>query len=91
MPDFEYAPTYIKMDIEGSEILALIGAMEVTKTHMPMLGICVYHKLDDLIRIPYLIFELESGTKSDKKYKYYLRQHSYATDELVFYAVPWKE
>lgn len=81
-------PTYIKMDIEGSEIPALNGATELIKKYMPMLGICVYHKLDDLITIPNFIFELQRNSTSGKEYKYYLRQHSYGTDELVFYAVP---
>ena len=81
-------PTYIKMDIEGSEIPALNGAAELIKKYMPMLGICVYHKLDDLFTIPNLIFELQKNSTSGKDYKYYLRQHSYGTDELVFYAVP---
>ncbi len=84
----DYVPTYLKMDIEGSEIPALHGAEELIKRHMPMLGICVYHKLDDLISIPQLIFSLEEKSNVGKYYKYYLRPHSYATDELVFYAVP---
>ncbi len=88
--DSEYVPTYLKMDIEGSEIPALTGARELIKKYMPVLGICVYHKLDDLITIPHFIFEAERESNSGKRYKYYLRQHSYGTDELVFYAVPSK-
>ncbi len=86
----DYVPTYLKMDIEGSEIPALNGAKELIKRYMPMLGICVYHKLDDLITIPRFIFELEKESNSGERYKYYLRPHSYGTDELVFYAVPTK-
>lgn len=88
--DSEHVPTYLKMDIEGSEIPALSGARKLIKKHMPVLGICIYHKLDDLITIPHFIFEAEKESNSGKHYKYYLRQHSYGTDELVFYAVPSK-
>lgn len=39
---------YIKMDIEGSEMAALMGAKETIKRHKPYLAICVYHRKNDL-------------------------------------------
>lgn len=75
---------FIKMDIEGSEIDALIGASKFIRTFKPCLAICVYHKEDDLITIPQYIDSLvESGT-----YNYFLRFHGNSLSELVFYAVP---
>jgi len=76
--------TFIKMDIEGSEIPALEGAKEfISRTH-PSLAICVYHKEDDLITIPQYIDSLvPNGT-----YDYYLGFHGNSISELVFYALP---
>ncbi|WP_168365951.1 FkbM family methyltransferase [Dickeya zeae] len=74
--------TFIKMDIEGSELEALKGAEKTIKTHVPTLAISVYHKPEDLIEIPKLIMEMNSN------YKFYLRAHHprYAFD-LVLYAI----
>lgn len=47
--------TYIKMNIEGSEIKALKGAEQTIKTFKPRLAIAGYHKTRDLWEIPMLI------------------------------------
>lgn len=79
--------TFIKMDIEGSELKALEGAQNTIKRCMPKLAICVYHKKEDLIEIPQFIKQLES--KNDKiKYDLYLRHHSLSSAETVLYAIP---
>ena len=57
---------FIKMDIEGSEIPALIGATHTIKQHKPKLAISAYHKWDDLLLIPQLIHNIRED------YKYYL-------------------
>lgn len=57
--------TYIKMDIEGSELEALKGAKETIQRCMPKLAICVYHKKEDLITIPQY---LRSFRKEDRGY-----------------------
>jgi hypothetical protein len=65
---------------------ALKGAAEIISTKKPALAICVYHREDDLARIPQYIDSLvERGT-----YDYYLRFHGIDLVELVFYAVPKK-
>ena len=58
---------YIKMDIEGSELVALKGAENLIKTHRPCLAICMYHRKNDLLEIPTYI----AGLVSD--YRFYLR------------------
>jgi FkbM family methyltransferase len=58
-------PTFIKMDIEGSEIAALLGAKCIIKEHRPKLAICVYHKPEDIIEIPKLIRELNPDYKME--------------------------
>jgi FkbM family methyltransferase len=57
---------FIKMDIEGSEVPALIGASETIKKYKPKLAISVYHKWDDLKIIPTLIHGMNPG------YRFYL-------------------
>jgi len=78
----ETRPTFIKMDIEGSELEALEGARSVIQRHRPILAICVYHRQDDLWRIPLFIRSLVNS------YHFYLRPHQDDGRELVCYAVP---
>jgi len=59
------APTYIKMDIEGSEMAALRGAAEAIKTYKPKLAISVYHKPEDLTEIPAFIKTLVPEYKTE--------------------------
>jgi FkbM family methyltransferase len=46
---------FIKMDIEGSEVPALRGAVQTIRHFRPKLAICLYHKWDDAFTIPRLI------------------------------------
>lgn len=80
----------IKMDIEGYEVPALLGCQRIITEQLPFLAICVYHKVDDLITIPKLIREYEKNNPN-KRYKYYLRQHSCFGVDMVLYAVPTKK
>jgi FkbM family methyltransferase len=76
-------PTFIKMDIEGSELAALSGARQTISTHYPKLAICIYHSTSDLLEIPLFILENFPG------YKLHMRHHSPGTLwETVCYAVP---
>jgi FkbM family methyltransferase len=73
--------TFIKMDIEGSEMEALCGAEQTIRKYQPKLAICVYHKPEDIIDIPKKILEMNPA------YKLYLRHYSYLHTETVLYAV----
>lgn len=73
--------TFLKMDIEGAEIMALEGAKNSIIKARPKLAICVYHKFEDIVQIPKFIMNL------DLNYRYYLRHHSYYMGETVFYAI----
>ena len=72
--------TFIKMDIEGSELAALKGAENVIKRDKPRLAICIYHKPEDLYEIPVWIKE------TVPEYKLYIRHHSETMAETVLYA-----
>ena len=73
-------PTFIKMDIEGAEYAALVGASETIKKHKPKLAISLYHKASDLIEIPLLLHNLVP------EYKFYLKHHMTNNYETVLYA-----
>jgi FkbM family methyltransferase len=73
--------TYIKMDVEGAEADALMGAERLIRDRLPLLAIAAYHKQDDLWRIPLLIRSFSS------QYRLFLRPHD-AAFELVCYAIP---
>jgi len=59
IPDF--APTLIKMDIEGAEYEALLGARDIISKYRPGLAISLYHRPADLWQIPLLINEITGG------------------------------
>lgn len=61
--------TYIKMNIEGSELHALRGAAETITVHKPRLAVAGYHKTWDIWEIPKLI------KKYDSSYRIYLRSY----------------
>jgi FkbM family methyltransferase len=79
---WHFKPTYIKMDIEGSEPLALAGASELIANELPVLAICLYHRTEHLWQIPNLIHSLAP------EYSLFLRRHAEDCWEQVCYAVP---
>ena len=60
---------FIKMDIEGAELLALHGAVQTITRHKPKLAICLYHHPNDFYTIVDFINNLGLG------YKFYLEHH----------------
>ena len=75
-------PTYLKMDIEGAEPDALLGARKVIEANRPVLAICVYHRYDHLWELPLLIRSLVDD------YCFFLRPHQEEVWDLVCYAIP---
>ncbi|MEO5369809.1 MAG: FkbM family methyltransferase [Magnetococcus sp. DMHC-1] len=76
-----FAPTLIKMDIEGAELEALHGARIVIERYRPRLAISVYHNVDHLWSIPLYLAKLSLG------YRFYLRCHAHNGFDTVLYAV----
>lgn len=79
--EFEEIPTFIKMDIEGAEKEALLGAKNMISKYHPKLAICVYHRWEDLFELPLLIKEISPS------YKLYIRHYSDHFAETVCYAI----
>lgn len=73
--------TFIKMDIEGSEVEALRGAEKTICRDKPRLAISIYHKPEDYFEIPFLIKEMVP------EYKLYIRHHAFNKNNTVVYAV----
>ena len=72
---------FIKMDIEGAEFKALTGASQTIRNFKPKLAISVYHKYDDLYRLPQLIKTIRSD------YNFYLDYYTIIADEIILYAI----
>jgi FkbM family methyltransferase len=77
-----FAPNLIKMDIEGAEPDALLGARSTITKYRPGLAICLYHAPEHLWQIPLLIHEWNLD------YRFYIRGHAHFLMELVLYAIP---
>ena len=74
--------TLVKLDVEGAETDALLGMRRLIERDRPGLAVCIYHKADDIFRIPALI-------KSwNLPYRFHLRAHCWNTFDSVLYAVP---
>jgi FkbM family methyltransferase len=80
MPESEW-PTFIKLDIEGAEREALLGAAGVIRRKKPKLAVCVYHKPEDVYVLPKTIL----GLRDD--YRFALRHYQNGPHETVLYAV----
>ena len=75
--------SFIKMDIEGSELDAIMGAQHIISHNTPKMAICVYHKADDFWKIPRAILKINPN------YTFKLRQHDYEVySETVLYCIP---
>ena len=78
--------TFLKMDVEGFEIPALLGAKRHIRDDFPKLAICTHHIVSDMWEIPRLIDAIHPG------YRFYIRHYDFPQNwETVLYAVPPKE
>lgn len=73
--------TFIKMDVEGSELEALKGAAKTIRRCRPILAISVYHKPEDIIEIPSYIKSLIP------EYRLFLRCYHTDHTETILYAI----
>jgi len=76
---------FIKMDIEGAEVAALLGAKETLIKYRPKLAISVYHDIDHYYKIPYYISSLNLN------YKFYLDHFSINRAETILFGIVPKD
>ena len=76
---------YIKMDIEGAEQKALVGASNIISSQKPKLAICLYHDIADYWEIPIQINNINPD------YQLYFDHHSPIEWESVCYAIHEKQ
>lgn len=79
-PEHEW-PTLIKLDVEGSEREALLGAAEVIRRKKPRLIICAYHKPEDIYELPQTILKIRDD------YQLFLWQIGESFWDVILYAV----
>lgn len=73
--------TFLKMDIEGSELEALKGCCGLLKQYKPKIAVSAYHNNEDLLNIFQFIEGLDLG------YRFYLRHHNHSATDTIMYAV----
>jgi len=71
--------SFLKMDIEGGEGLAINGAKRLLGECSPRTAITVYHYAHDLLEVP------ENILKINPDYRFRLRQHSCYYFDMVLY------
>jgi hypothetical protein len=74
-------PTYIKMDIEGAEMDAMLGASRLVRESQPTMAICAYHLQNHLWRVPQCLHDLMPEAQL------VLRPHCVDGFDLVCYAL----
>ena len=62
---------YIKFDVEGKELDAIIGGEKAIKRDKPKMLVSAYHKSDDYFAIPLKVYEF------NPEYKIYMRHYPY--------------
>ena len=75
---------FIKLDIEGAEQDAIVGATKTIKKYHPVLAVCIYHKAEDWYKIPEIVLAIRDD------YKVYLRHYMEGIYETVMYFIPAK-
>ena len=79
--DFGEKIDFLKMDIEGAEESAILGAKDLVKRVHPILAISIYHNFSQFVNIAKMIKDI------DPQYRIYIRQHKYTMDDTVCYAI----
>ncbi|HQC80783.1 MAG TPA: FkbM family methyltransferase [Accumulibacter sp.] len=74
--------THIKLDVEGAEEAALLGGRQRIGESRPKMAVALYHRADDLWKLPALIEALGGS------YQYSIRHYSHTVDDSIVYALP---
>jgi FkbM family methyltransferase len=73
---------FIKLDVEGAELLALQGARQLIQSSRPVLALSLYHCPQDLWELPLALADV------CEDYRLHVRQHYFNSFDSVLYAVP---
>ena len=79
---YEYAPTFIKINLEGADLDAVRGGERTIREYAPLLAIQGHHRMEHLWEIVETIQNYLKG-----QYKFYLRNYK-GISEFTFYAIP---
>ena len=71
--------TFIKMDIEGAEYEALLGARKLIVENRPRMAISVYHKYEDFVTLANLVLEMHPD------YRISFRHYGFDDLETIMY------
>lgn len=71
--------TFIKLDVEGSEMKALMGAENIIRRDLPKLAVSVYHRPEDIIEIPKYLRSIAP------QYRFWLRHYHTDSIETILY------
>jgi FkbM family methyltransferase len=74
--------TFLKLDIEGAEYEALLGAAAHIRSDTPTMAVCIYHNQQDFWRIPFQVLQYND------RYNLYVRHYSEGVNETVMFFVP---
>lgn len=77
----DFAPTFIKLDIEGAETVALEGARETLEKYRPRAAVCLYHRPEHLWEIPLALRHHLPA------HSLHLRYHGFNGFDAVAYAI----
>jgi len=79
---FDLKPDYIKLDVEGYEKKALLGAKKTILKYRPVLAVALYHKPNDIYDIPLLLMSWGATGL-------YVRNHGEHCLETILYVL-WR-
>jgi hypothetical protein len=78
----ELSPTFLKLHLEGGELIALKGARKTLLRKRPIIAATVYHNADGIWRSPLWLME------TLRDYRFLFRLHTWCGTGAVIYAIP---
>jgi len=75
-------PTFVKLHLEGHELAALKGGLQMLQRHRPLVATTSYHNRLGLHELPRWLMDHLDG------YRFLLRLHSWCGTGAVVYAIP---
>ncbi|MGU3495340.1 FkbM family methyltransferase [Xanthobacteraceae bacterium A53D] len=76
------APTFVKLNLKGGELGALLGARAMLQNRRPLVVIAVHHDATGLIEIPGWL------TRNLPDYAVRMRTHAWCGTDALIYAIP---